>query len=208
TGLARTDFDMGGKKGLAPDSVKLTIVNQTGKEAAIYWLNQGKSVSQGKLLPGKALTINSYFGHRFRAVIEGWENTPEFEVPRNAATWRLENPAAGKVPTDPLPIGTVWKGKRTYQKGGYAGVTVTYELHVSERDGTKFKGHVFDNGAGRNRAEVDGEINGESITWRERARGNELTMKGTYQGDTIRLTFHGLYANGVTNDGVGELKRE
>ena len=88
--------------------------------------------------------------------------------------------------------------------------TVTYELHVRELNGTKFKGHVFDNGPGRNRAEVEGELmEGGVITWRERPVHNpegEMTMQGTIQGNAIRLTFKGYYGKGrPTNEGDGQL---
>ncbi len=108
---------------------------------------------------------------------------------------------------NPLPAGTTWLGTRTYRRGGYAGTTVHYELHVREREGTQFKGHVFDNGKGRNRADVAGEIEEDSLHWTEKARGNVLTTDGSLSGDTIHLTFKGQYSNGVTNQGDGELTR-
>lgn len=54
---------------------------------------------------------------------------------------------------------------------------------------------MFDNGPGRNRAEVEGEIDGKSLNWRERGlhMENLMTMKGTIDGDTIKLTFNGTY---------------
>lgn len=85
-------------------------------------------------------------------------------------------------------------------------MTVSYELHIQKRDGPKFTGFVFDNGPNRNRAEVEGEVNGAAITWRERARGNILTMKSQLDGDTLTITFTGRYSNGVTNQGDGTLK--
>jgi hypothetical protein len=115
-------------------------------------------------------------------------------------------PAAQSGQKDALLPGTLWKGKRSYRKGGYQGVTVTYELHVVKRDGPKFTGFVFDNGPNRNRAEVEGEVNGTTITWRERAAGNVLTMESQLDGDTLSVSFTGKYANGVTNQGDGTLK--
>jgi hypothetical protein len=73
---------------------------------------------------------------------------------------------------------------------------VTYELHVRQRDGAKFKGHVCDNGPGRNRAEIEGEVGGEAITWREQSVSNRealLAMRGTIRGGGIRLTFKGYH---------------
>jgi serine/threonine protein kinase/formylglycine-generating enzyme required for sulfatase activity len=126
---------------------------------------------------------------------------------------RTLGPQAGSGPqgdvADGFSAGSIWKGKRTYRHGGYSPNSVTYELHVRERDGGRFKGHVFDNGPGRNRAEVEGEIDGKTLSWRERAlhMDNLMTMQGTLEGDTIKLTFNGRYPNGATNDGDGELTR-
>jgi hypothetical protein len=111
-------------------------------------------------------------------------------------------------PIDALPPGTVWKGRRTYRKGGYAGITVPYEIHVDFRDGYTFKGRKFDNGPGRNLAEVEGWIVGETISWVERAGHSGLTMKGTLAGDVIHITFNGVYITGVTNVGDGTLTRQ
>src|SRR5262249_47867237 len=107
-----------------------------------------------------------------------------------------------------LAPGSVWVGKRTYRKGWYKGATVTYELHVRERQGTKFKGHVFDNGPGRNRAAVEGEIEGETVVWREQGRFPDLhiNVQGKLTGDTIRLTFEGERTDGgIFTEGDGEL---
>ena len=107
-----------------------------------------------------------------------------------------------------LQPGAVFTGKRSYRKGQYLGVTVTYELHVRERDGAKFTGHVFDNGPGRNRAEVTGEIKGDVLTWREQGRFPELHLdvKGRLVGDRIGLTFEGHQVGGGTfTEGDGEL---
>jgi hypothetical protein len=111
-------------------------------------------------------------------------------------------------PSDALQPGTVWKGERTYRHGGYAGKTVTYELHVRERAGTEFKGHKFDNGPRRNRVEVRGFIDGETISWIEQAPTSLMTVKGTIKKDIIDLTFDGIYADGAVNVGDGKLTRE
>ncbi len=109
---------------------------------------------------------------------------------------------------DLLRPGSIWAGNRSYRRGSYPGATVTYELHVRERDGTKFKGHIFDNGPGRNRAEVDGEVKGDTITWREQGRFPELhiDIQGKLVGDSIRLTLQGKHLDGTTYiEGHGEL---
>jgi formylglycine-generating enzyme required for sulfatase activity len=107
--------------------------------------------------------------------------------------------------SDPLPAGSVWKGTRTYRKGWWEGATVSYEVHVRERDGKKFKGLKFDNGPRRNQLDVVGQIDGDRLTWRE-GKG-EWQMEGRISGDTIRLTFKGEFGRGRT-EGDGELKRE
>jgi predicted Ser/Thr protein kinase len=109
---------------------------------------------------------------------------------------------------DLLRPGSIWTGNRSYRRGSYPGATVTYELHVGERDGTKFKGHIFDNGPGRNRAEVNGEVKGDTITWREQGRFPELhiDIQGKIVGDSIRLTLQGKHVDGTTYmEGDGEL---
>lgn len=106
---------------------------------------------------------------------------------------------------DLMPLGSYWLGERTYRRGAYQGATVHYELHVTERHDNVFRGHVFDNGKGRNRAQVEGVIQGDTIVWTEQARGNTLTMKATRDGDQLTVHFHGLYSNGATNIGDGRL---
>ena len=109
----------------------------------------------------------------------------------------------------PLPSGSVWKGTRTYRKGAWIGVTVPYELHIRERSGQSFNGHIFNNGPGRNRAEVEGELSGDSIRWHERQRGStaEYDMQGALKGDTIRVDFKGGYDARQNIEGDGELQR-
>jgi WD40 repeat protein len=113
------------------------------------------------------------------------------------------------APADRLPAGSVWKGRLTYHKGAWVGVTVAYELHVRERDGQGFKGHIFANGPGRNRADVEGQVNGEAIRWHERQRGStaEYDVQGTLNGDTIRVDVKGGYDGRRNIEGDGELKQ-
>ena len=118
--------------------------------------------------------------------------------------------ASARVRTVPeaLSAGSVWKGQKTFQHGAQSPLTVSYELHVQERDGTKFKGHVFGNGPNRNRAEVEGEIDRDKITWRERddSVSRLLTIEGILSGATIKVQFKGkLWADAPT-EGDGELK--
>ncbi len=118
------------------------------------------------------------------------------------------SPAEPAEPSlDLLPVGSYWLGSRNYRAGAYAGSAVHYELHVRQRDGNVFRGHVFDNGRGRNRAEVEGVVLGNQVTWTEKARGNVLTMRADLIDDRLEITFHGHYSNGATNRGDGQLQR-
>jgi hypothetical protein len=123
-----------------------------------------------------------------------------------------------RIPVDLLPgsvvdllPGSVWTGKRTYEKGAYAPATVAYELHIRERENARFKGHVFDNGPGRNFAKVEGEIKGSVIHWREwpgHMPDAVLTMRAEFIDDALRVDFKGSYGNGrFGNEGRGQLKR-
>jgi serine/threonine protein kinase len=110
--------------------------------------------------------------------------------------------------TDLLQPGTVWSGSRTYRKGSWAGKTVTYDLHVRERAGSKLTGHVFDNGPTRNRAELEGEIKGDTITWREKTLypNNHINVRARLEGRTITLTLQGEHNDGsIYTEGDGRL---
>lgn len=134
---------------------------------------------------------------------------PEASPPKIEPVRKDKLPVPGAA-ADLLVPGSVWKGKRTYRKGAYAPKSVSYELYIRQRDGDKFKGHVFDNGPGRNRAEVEGEIKGQAISWREHANHipeAEMKITGALEGGVVRLTFKGFYGPGrATNEGDGELK--
>lgn len=138
----------------------------------------------------------------------GLENVPQAESSDVAeGTPAIREPLDHQPTTesDPLTIGSFWLGERTYRRGAYQGSTVHYELHVTNRDGDRFEGHVFDNGKGRNFAVVEGKIDGNLLTWTEKARGNVLTMQAKRTGDELTITFHGLYSNHATNQGDGKL---
>jgi hypothetical protein len=141
-----------------------------------------------------------------RTVEVRWEKKAPAPVVKKQPAGPVEKALA--PPADRLRPGSVWVGKRTYRKGWYAGSTVTYELHVRRRDGTKFAGHIFDNGPGRNRAEVQGQVQGDILTWREQGRFPDLhiNVRGRLTGDTIRLTIQGERVDGSTYlEGDGEL---
>jgi serine/threonine protein kinase len=121
----------------------------------------------------------------------------KIEIRELKATAAVEErkPGAG---ADPFPEGSVWKGTRSYRKGMWAGNTVTYEVRVLSRSGEKFRGVKFDNGAGRNRLEIQGEIRGNVITWIE----SGISFRGELDKDTIHVTFKSPKVEG---DGI--LKR-
>jgi serine/threonine protein kinase len=107
--------------------------------------------------------------------------------PRSAL---IEKPNRPVAEVDRLPAGSVWKGTRTYRRGGYAGNTVSYELHIQERDGAKFKGHKFDNGAHRNRLEIEGQIDGDTISWTEKlARDQQVHFRAQGKLKAAEITF-------------------
>jgi hypothetical protein len=108
-------------------------------------------------------------------------------------------------PADRLQPGTVWVGERTYRAGAYAGKTVTYELHVQQRDGRNFTGHKYDNGPRRNRVEVEGTLDGSDITWSENDGNAMLTVRGSIAGNRIDLTFDAVFSNRATTQGDGKL---
>ncbi len=112
---------------------------------------------------------------------------------------------------DSLPVGSAWKGTRTYRKGWYAGTTVHYEIHVDKREEAKFTGRKFDNGAGRNRAEIEGTIEKATITWREQNAifpDIETQVKATLDKEVLRVQFKIYRASVCVCEGDAELKRE
>ena len=131
---------------------------------------------------------------------------------------RDDKKAGGNIPTsgqtllpvtltpDSVTAGSTWKGTQTNRTGGYS---TDYEVHVQERNGAKFKGYVFYGGVDRNRCEVEGEINGQTVIWREFVVGRpgyEMTLSGTLLGDAIQVTWTARFENGSTHEGDSELK--
>jgi hypothetical protein len=120
---------------------------------------------------------------------------------------------SGEVPRkeaiNSLPAMSVWKGTLTYRKGAWIGVTVAYEIHIRESNGKKFKGLRFDKRQG-NRGDVEGEVKGETITWRETIHGVQvlIIVVGKLNGDRIHMKFNRSYGNGLKVEGDGELKRD
>ena len=153
-----------------------------------------------------------------RVGLATWDNTAQFSdievtTPDGRTLWRgLPVPPASQStatdapagPFDYFRAGSVWMGTRTYRKG--VGQAVPYELDVTERSGAKFIGHVLENG--RDRAEVEGEVDGASIAWRERSdrnRNQVIRMRGTLSGNMLSLTFDNNFTGPMSRSGDGTL---
>jgi hypothetical protein len=136
-------------------------------------------------------------------LVTGGSPSDERAVPSAPPVSKPPGPPAA----DRLLAGTVWSGSRSYRKGANGGNTATYSLHVRKREGKTFEGHVFDHGKKLNRSEIEGEVDGESITWRE-LTGASITSRGTVVGDTIWFNFTGNDGGGRTNEGDGKLTRD
>ena len=109
---------------------------------------------------------------------------------------------------DAIQPGTVWKGERAYRWGWWSPGTVTYEVHVTEREGKTFKGHKFDNGKGRNRTELEGRVDGGRISWTERSANFVLTTRGNLVGDMIQIEFTGYRGSAAVVSGDAKLTRQ
>ena len=179
----------------------------------------------GFRVSGKELTLDEG-GHEILAV--ALESASKQEASRIAEDGSIKDPASpssgatSHPPVSPVaasnaePVddaridryvqkGSIWVGRRTYSKDLYKGVAVSFFLNITARNGATFKGLKFDNGRYHNRAEVEGQINGAVITWREPGYGN---VRGVLDADgkKLRVTstgrFEGLLVlteNGTTN---------
>ena len=78
-----------GQAGQPVKETKINIVNETGKEVSIYWLNDGQPKFYRKLAADRSYEQPSYVGHRWRAVIAGRDNPHEFVASLTATTWRI-----------------------------------------------------------------------------------------------------------------------
>jgi hypothetical protein len=105
---------------------------------------------------------------------------------------------------DQLVAGTVWTGNKTCPKNHYNGVTATYFVQIRERVGARFSGHAFDHGPNRNRVEVEGEVRGKTIVWRERnseTQGVVTEHRATIGAGFIRDQF--VFFNDPDPEAVG-----
>ena len=151
----------------------------------------GAAASAGRMARGAAFSSPLFdvrsAGRRENAVPGYKANFNTFRVARTISSQSAAGPVRDAA--DTFSPGSVWKGNKTFRRGAQSPLTVSYELHVRERDGVKFKGHVFGRGPNRNRVEVEGEIDGGKITWRERddSISRLLTIEGTLSDGTIKV---------------------
>jgi CHAT domain-containing protein/tetratricopeptide (TPR) repeat protein len=68
---------------------KLLIINESGSEVLIYWFNNGKAVYYQKVSANQRCALSTDVGHRWRAVIAGTSEAPEFVVPAGETTWSV-----------------------------------------------------------------------------------------------------------------------
>ncbi len=139
----------------------------------------------------------------------------EVTTPDGKTLWRgLPTPPGGPStaddepagPTDHFQAGSTWLGTRTYREGAGVTRTVRHELRITERNGAKFIGHALEGGV--NRVEVEGEVDGASIAWRERTdrTSNQVVRtRGTLSGDSLTLTFDNNYVGAMAKSGDGTL---
>jgi hypothetical protein len=178
------------------------------------WANvRGVPVVDLKLDPGKTSTFVPALA-RSKGKVGFQINNGEIRL-RNVEIKELThgdpvNSAVKANPLDRLTAGSVWKGTRSYRKGVLMGNKVAYEVHIRERQGSKFKGHKFDNGPKTNRVELEGEVNGNSIKWVEQNPDDSnnafaMTMTGTITNDTIDVKFVGTVSKGWTSEGDAHL---
>ena len=126
-------------------------------------------------------------------------------LPRNKES-RSSSTARSEI--DPLKPGTVWIGNRNYRKGGWQGSSVSYELHITGRNGNRFTGHKFDKGPGKNRSEIEGEMHGRDIEWHESTKNEMYTVQGRLDvlGNHIQFTFRGTSSDSTaTTEGDGQI---
>jgi hypothetical protein len=142
--------------------------------------------------------------------LEPKQRPPEPLQPKheNEKTKPIAEKKEKKGAIDLFPPMSTWKGTLTYRKGAWVGATVAYEIHIRESDGKKFKGVRFDKRA--NRGDIEGEVKGETITWRENIHGADvlIAVEGKLTGDSIHMTFIRSYGNGSRVEGDGKLKRD
>ena len=107
---------------------------------------------------------------------------------------------------DVLPEGSVWRGQKIFQKGEHVGVTAEYELHVLHRNGAKFSGKKYNGGANKNPGDVEGQIVGTKIIWREKMGNSVMDVQGKISDNVISLKFRQTWPERKTSDGIGKLE--
>ena len=77
--------DVWGKK---KDDVHLTVVNDTKKEALLYWVNGRKLIFYARIKPGEEAKQNTFVGHKWQAIFPD-DGGQTFTAPGFDTTWRL-----------------------------------------------------------------------------------------------------------------------
>jgi sialidase-1 len=75
--------------GKRDDAVKLTVVNETGKEVAVYWQDGTNLKTVGKIAAKGQLELNTFVGHRFVAIVSEVGTGKAFTAPGFDTTWRV-----------------------------------------------------------------------------------------------------------------------
>ena len=114
--------------------------------------------------------------------------------------------SVANLPDDPLQKGTVWKGFRMFTRNGPPG-EIDFELHVTERVGSKFKGITVS--SGENEHEIEGTIRGSKLEWKiVRVRKGTVAGQshiGENKKGTMDIAFDGPGAQKPVA-GVGKLQ--
>jgi hypothetical protein len=143
---------------------------------------------------------------------EATRNADAKAVPRpNVADAPSEDPSASDAAAsrlaELLDEPSSWQGTRTYRRGAFAGITVSYFVHFRPRDGATLRGEKYDNGPMKNFATVTGNLDGAKVVWHEQApRGDSFDAIGELFGDELRIAFTGTYPGGAPTEGDGVLK--
>ena len=74
--------------GKRKDDVRLTVVNETKKEALLYWLDGRRLVFYARIKPGEEARQSTFVGHKWEAIFPD-EDGQVFTTPGFDATWRL-----------------------------------------------------------------------------------------------------------------------
>ncbi len=117
----------------------IQLENHTSREVQVYWLDyQGNREERGKIPPGGRFTHGTFATHPFLLTDSRGTGLAIFVARPREGIGILGGdkgstaPVFAGTPTDLLQPGTVWVGERTYRKGAYGGITVTYEVYIDD----------------------------------------------------------------------------